>query len=90
MTKIKIPVSTMGTPLTEEELKSIVGGRMDKTITVDCVCSLSMGPGKAQITISRSASTPEKCALKCDDACEKVVEGCESVVGYTYTYRVTY
>lgn len=50
MTKIKIPVSTMGTPLTEEELKSIVGG-MDVTKNIIRKSKFSRTPKRsAQIS----------------------------------------
>lgn len=84
MTRVKIPVSTMGTPLTEEELKSIVGGRMDKPNT--CYCTLSLKDGTSKTSII-AADSEEKCKLKCQSWCDDDTE-CDKMleVKYVATY----
>ena len=84
MTKIKIPVSTMGTPLTEEELKSIVGGRMDMSKT--CYCTLSYKDGTST-TSTIAAENEEDCRSKCQDSCNNNSK-CRSMLEAKYV--VTY
>lgn len=86
MTKIKIPVSTMGTPLTEEELKSIVGG-MDVTKKTKCHCVLSTFSGVPS-AVDLTASFPEQCVEKCDSHCNKEAD-CRLISEVTYTYVLT-
>lgn len=77
MTKVKIPVSTMGTPLTEEELKSIVGGRMDMSKTCYCTLSYKDGTSKTStIAVDSEERCKSKCQSRCDDdtECDKMLE----------------
>ena len=80
MVKLKIPVSTMGTPLTEEELKSIVGGRMDKPNT--CYCTLSLKDGTSNTSLIAAASV-EKSKLKCPSLCDADTE-CDKMLEVKY------
>lgn len=81
MTEIKIPVSTMGTPLTEEELKSIVGGNMDVTRT--CICYLSFKDGTTSST-SVAAESEEDCTAKCLNNCN-MQTSCRFVIKTKYS-----
>lgn len=65
MTKIKIPASAMGTPLTEEELKSIVGGMTGDTN--NCSCHLEYELGTSIIGVH--ATDKETCKAKCSTMC---------------------
>ena len=65
MTKIKIPASAMGTPLTEEELKSIVGGMTDDTNNCSCHIKYELGTS----IIGVKAADQETCKAKCSAMC---------------------
>lgn len=81
MTKVKIPVSTMGTSLTEEELKSIVGGCVKVTKT--CTCTLSyLEPEETKVT-SAKADDEDQCRIKCEAQCQLD----EECVQYFYEYK---
>ena len=58
----------MGTPLTEEELKSIVGGNMDTTRT--CTCTLHFD-GKPDTTSTTEANSEAICKGACNEMCRQ-------------------
>lgn len=80
MSKINLPASQMiGTPLTEEELKGIVGGFVHKT---ECLCTLHFKNG-TNSTVSVDAQTSGACKTACKVECDPN-EGCTSA-GYSFS-----
>lgn len=74
MSKLIIPAAELiGTPLTTEELKSIMGGSQSSGLT--CKCSYA---GKSTSSIQNSL---DACANWCSGECHK-----ESKTGWTATY----
>lgn len=81
MTKIRIPVSAMGTPLTEEELKSIVGGMTGDTNNCSCHIKYKLGTS----IIGVNAADQETCKAKCSVMCAND----ENCLGQHYEYYAT-
>lgn len=89
MGKLKIPENPLwGSPLTDEELKSILGGQGNVTKT--CLCNFiyhgSMPAGYERLSSApRSASTYEICRQKCNNACDNH----DYCVNFTFNFTVT-
>lgn len=82
MTKIKISPSLTGTPLTEQELKSIIGGRMG--FTRNCDCKL-YDDGELVSSVKLEVNDETQCSQKCTNNCNGYA-GCDKAV---YSYYVT-
>lgn len=77
MEKIKLPPTCLeGTPLTVEEMKSILGGLIDQTRICSCyffyasgVQSTSDGlyPSISSVKATNEATCRDKCKAKCDN-----------------------
>ena len=67
----------MGAPLTDDELRSIVGG----TRTTNCVCSYTYaGSGSGSETVG--AADESICSAKCDNTCKSNPQ----CISFTYSY----
>lgn len=72
----------MGTPLTEQELKSIIGGRT--TLVRSCTCYYTDKNGN-ETSEAVEAEDEDTCSTKCKNNCNN--DGaCEN---YSYTYYVS-
>ena len=83
MKKLKISPSLTGTPLTEQELKSIIGGRMG--FTRNCSCQFY---GKNDEFIGDDTVAVEdegECSEKCRDLCKDDSKCYRSTYYYTVT-----
>lgn len=82
MKKIHISPVLMGTPLTEQELKSIIGGRM--TLVKYCTCYYTDKNGN-ETSEAVEAEDEDTCSTKCKNNCNN--DGaCEN---YSYAYYVS-
>lgn len=69
MTKLSIPLSPqLGSPLTDEELKSIIGGQTDASRSCHCTFYYEGGGTGSSTTEADSESVCEKA---CEAACSK-------------------
>lgn len=97
MKKIRLQSLPQGQILSNEELKSVVGGI---TATISCVCSfkLSNGSGIDYGTLPLEALESESsCALACGTACASYRESglpkpitCEEVTSSNYNVNISY
>ena len=83
MTKIKITPSLTGTPLTEQELKSIIGGRMG--FTRNCSCQLYKKNGEPLDEKTLAVKDESQCSEKCGSLCNDNSECYRSTYYYTVT-----
>ena len=82
MKKIQISPVLMGTPLTEQELKSIVGGSM--ALVKSCTCYYTDNNGN-ETSEAVEADDEDTCSTKCKNNCNN--DGaCEN---YSYAYYVS-
>lgn len=83
MSKLQMPKSSfIGTPLSEDELKAIVGGNVDVERT--CICTFKDSSGNIT-KASMSADSELVCSEKCYNECAK--NG--SCVSSTYSYSAS-
>lgn len=94
MTKLKLPVSPLfGAPLTDEELKSILGGQVD--YTRKCICTLTHASGNASGSGSGSGTNKTQHSLGagneyvCQSRCSKKCDETPTCISSSYTYIVT-
>ncbi len=79
MKKLKISPSLTGTPLTEQELKSIIGGKVNYTRTCHCTLTHSNGLVTSKyLTVKDETECSISCASECSGDCIKN--------SYVYTY----
>lgn len=89
MGKLKIPENPLlGSPLTDEELKSILGGQSN--VKKICLCNFiyhgSMPADYEKLSSApKSASTDEICKAKCEFTCDSH----PYCIGIQYTFTVT-
>lgn len=75
MTKIKISPSLTGTPLTEQELKSIIGGNVNYSNTCYCMYTVNEvengelvpKPASAEVSVTDENDCISKCNAFCND-----------------------
>lgn len=77
MEKIKLPPTCLeGTPLTVEEMKSILGGQIDQTRICSCYFRYSSGVQNTSDnlyppTVSVKAADESTCIQECQNECRK-------------------
>lgn len=83
MKKLQLPsFSLVGTPISEEELKGIIGGM---THTRTCTCTFNQKNGEV-ISTSVEAETSNDCQNKCTNICN----GSTSCLNSKYLFSETY
>lgn len=89
MSKIKLPPAVLnGTPLTENEMKEILGGMQDYTL---CSCTLYYDNGNVTDRHLSISSGATKCAEACKELCSATENFPPSVpkcIDSRYTYTV--
>ena len=83
MTKIRISPSLTGTPLTEQELKSIIGGRIGFTRL--CSCQLYKENDELIRTDILEVENESQCSKECGNNCNNEPQCYKS----KYSYYVT-
>lgn len=82
-----LPSALNGTPLTDEELKNIIGG----TRTTRCTCDLTLGTGSGSGSqtsgslIVVAAENESICSIKCASKCDNN----PLCLDYSYSFLVT-
>lgn len=83
MKKIQITPKLMGTPLTEQELKSIIGGI--NAVTRNCHCTFTHGDGTVTSIDNGNITDEGACSSFCASQCTDHEENCTQ---YTFQYTV--
>lgn len=83
MKKIKISPILMGTPLTEQELKSIIGGIT--AVTRSCYCTFTHGDGTITSKSNDNITDETACSMFCSNQCRDHEVNC---INYTFKYTV--
>lgn len=83
MKKIQISPELMGTPLTEQELKSIVGGNL--TVVRTCHCTFTFTDGSVTSKTFYNITSEGACSEKCQGYCDEDLVNCKS---NTFKYTV--
>lgn len=76
MVKLKISPSLTGTPLTEQELKSIIGGKIN--YTRECYCDIYQNYELISTSIPVPAQNEDNCIAQCNSLCRYDRTDCSS------------
>ena len=83
MKKVQITPELMGTPLTEQELKSIIGGM--NAVIRNCHCTFTHGDGTTTSKDNDSITEESACSTYCENQCTNHEVNCTD---YTFEYIV--
>lgn len=83
MKKIQITPAITGTPLTEQELKSIIGGI--SAVTRNCYCTYTHGDGTVTSESNDNITEENACSTFCANQCKDHEVNCTK---YSYKYTV--